>query len=752
MKNLKVLVAVFIFSALPITVRSQTTAFTYQGKLSDSGSAPTAPYDFTFRLFSQLAGGSQIGSDVLRDDVQVTAGVFSVNLDFGSSPFTSSTGNFLEILVRPGASTGAYTLLIPRNPITATPYAVETIRAASAAVADNALQLGGVNAGQFVQTMDARLSDARSPTAGSTNYVQNTSLQQPGSNFNVSGTGTANVFDATTQFNIGGSRMLGGSIGNENIYVGPGAGQSNSGLTGNSFFGSLAGQNNAGGGNSFFGRAAGRANTSTSNNSFFGFNSGAANISSSNSFFGSVSGQFNTTGANNSFFGTGAGQNNGTGSNNAFFGNQAGSSNTSGNGDTIIGFSANVSGSLSNATAIGANAIVSQSYSMVLGGINGVNGASGDTNVGIGTTAPQERLHVVGNGIFTGNLTVNGALIGILPAGSSSYIQNSSSPQVSSNFNISGTGTANIINATTQYNLGGNRILAIGSDSTYLGLQQGIATLATSNTFFGSRVGQNNTGINNSFFGATAGQNNLGGGNNSFFGANAGRANLGQYNSFFGSSAGVSSTGKSNSFFGEESGSGTNTGSYNSFFGVLAGSSNTLGDSNTIIGTNANVSSGGLSNTTAIGANAMVSLSNSLVLGSINNINTATADTNVGIGTTAPEQRLHVNGNEILSTGSGAGFKFRDRGSSLSSDDWVWYSNGNIARFFRAGTGDIMTVKTNGNFGIGTANPNTKLQIAGGSVYIANPNSLIITSPNGACWFITVSNAGALSTISVACP
>ncbi|MEP6788305.1 MAG: hypothetical protein ABJB40_07735, partial [Acidobacteriota bacterium] len=40
----------------------------------------------------------------------------------------------------------------------------------------------------------------------------------------------------------------------------------------------------------------------------------------------------------------------------------------------------------------------------------------------------------------------------------------------------------------------------------------------------------------------------------------------------------------------------------------------------------------------------------------------------------------------------------------------------------------------------------------GRNVYIAQPDSLVITSPNGACWFSTVNNAGALSTISVTCP
>ena len=61
-------------------------------------------------------------------------------------------------------------------------------------------------------------------------------------------------------------------------------------------------------------------------------------------------------------------------------------------------------------------------------------------NVGIGTGGPTERLHVNGNGLFTGNLTVNGTLNATLPAGSSNYIQNTASQQASSNFNISGNG------------------------------------------------------------------------------------------------------------------------------------------------------------------------------------------------------------------------------------------------------------------------------------------------------------------------
>ena len=57
---------------------------------------------------------------------------------------------------------------------------------------------------------------------------------------------------------------------------------------------------------------------------------------------------------------------------------------------------------LTNTTAIGANAQVSQSNSLVLGGINGANGATADTLVGIGTTAPKAKLDITGGNILVG--------------------------------------------------------------------------------------------------------------------------------------------------------------------------------------------------------------------------------------------------------------------------------------------------------------------------------------------------------------
>ncbi|MCP4000430.1 MAG: hypothetical protein GY727_05935, partial [Gammaproteobacteria bacterium] len=81
-------------------------------------------------------------------------------------------------------------------------------------------------------------------------------------------------------------------------------------------------------------------------------------------------------------------------------------SNTTGRYNTALGYNADVgSNNLINATAIGANAEVGQSNSLVLGSINGVNGASSNVKVGIGTSTPAHTLDVVDEIGGTGFLT-----------------------------------------------------------------------------------------------------------------------------------------------------------------------------------------------------------------------------------------------------------------------------------------------------------------------------------------------------------
>lgn len=225
-KTILGLIVIFILSAGAIF--AQTTSFTYQGRLADAGSAPGGNYDLQFALFDSPSGPVQIGQTQTVPNVAVSAGVFTVTLDFGASAFPGAS-RWLEISARP-VGAASFVVLTPRQQITSTPYAVKSL---SAATAENAEQLGGVAAASFVKTDDSRLSDARDPKSGSQNYIQNSINQQAATNFNISGNGTAggtisgNTVNAATQYNLGGQKILSTSSDNvlklgNNTHVGVG--------------------------------------------------------------------------------------------------------------------------------------------------------------------------------------------------------------------------------------------------------------------------------------------------------------------------------------------------------------------------------------------------------------------------------------------------------------------------------------------------------------------------------------------------
>jgi hypothetical protein len=126
--------------------QAQTTAFTYQGKLTDAGNPANGNYDLQFKLFDAVSGGAQIGSSLTSTNVSVVAGIFTVTLDFGSAAF-SGANRFLEISVRLTGS-GSFTTLSPRQAITSTPYAIQSLNAINAT---NAQLLSGFNFSHFVQ-------------------------------------------------------------------------------------------------------------------------------------------------------------------------------------------------------------------------------------------------------------------------------------------------------------------------------------------------------------------------------------------------------------------------------------------------------------------------------------------------------------------------------------------------------------------------------------------------------------------------
>jgi len=89
---------------------------------------------------------------------------------------------------------------------------------------------------------------------------------------------------------------------------------------------------------------------------------------------------------------------------------------------------------------------------------------------------------------------------------------------------------------------------------------------------------------------------------------------------------------------------------------------------------------------------------------------------NVGIETTAPFRRLHVQASEIHSAGAGAGFSFgnREDGSveaPANGERWVWYATGRVARLWSGA--DKLAVTSGGNLGIGTTAPAERLDVRG---------------------------------------
>jgi len=107
----------------PSAVLTQVnTAFTYQGFLEDAGSPASGSYDFLFQLFDDPSAGVQVGGDSVRGDVSVVQGVFTASLDFGA--VFDGKALWLQVAVRPGTSTGSYTILLPRQLLTGVPYAL----------------------------------------------------------------------------------------------------------------------------------------------------------------------------------------------------------------------------------------------------------------------------------------------------------------------------------------------------------------------------------------------------------------------------------------------------------------------------------------------------------------------------------------------------------------------------------------------------------------------------------------------------
>jgi hypothetical protein len=467
----------------------------------------------------------------------------------------------------------------------------------------------------------------------------------------------------------------------------------------NSAFGQLSLRENTEGVlNGAFGNAALFRNTTGGYNAGFGANALSNNTTgSSNSACGYASLSGNTTASFNAGLGTGSLYSNSTGNENVAVGFNALYTNVVGNGNTAVGSQSGVQvsgsentfighlsgtdiahGALTNATAIGSHAGVTQDNSIVLGG-TGLYAV----NVGIGTTAPAQRLSVVGTvESTTGGFRFPDGTVQATAATAFLGANTFTATQTIAAGNLALPSTTDATSGVLT--LGGQPFLhgagATTYPNTYLGSQAGrFGTLGTGgNVGVGglalgnSPCGEANTAVGyRSLYAANCAVSNVAVGFRSLESNTTGSGNVAVgYLSLSGNTTGGSSVAvgyhslalasgaEGNVAIGYNSLDSTTTGYFNTAVGNYAGRTNTTGEANTFLGASADATTSGLLGATAIGYGAKVSQNNSLVLG----------DTmvSVGIGTSAPNTKLQVVGNIRVGTSGTNGCVQRFDGTSIA--------------------------------------------------------------------------------------
>jgi hypothetical protein len=117
-----ILIATFV--ATPeACAQVSSTAFTYQGELENGGTGVNVPSArMVFRLWDAETAGTQVGSDFVAYPVTIADGIFTAAIDFGASAFAGNA-RWLEIGVDVAGGT-SYTWMTPRQRVTAAPMAV----------------------------------------------------------------------------------------------------------------------------------------------------------------------------------------------------------------------------------------------------------------------------------------------------------------------------------------------------------------------------------------------------------------------------------------------------------------------------------------------------------------------------------------------------------------------------------------------------------------------------------------------------
>lgn len=305
--------------------------------------------------------------------------------------------------------------------------------------------------------------------------------------------------------------------------------------------------------------------------------------------------------------------------------------------------------------------------------------ADTDTKIQVEETADDDIISfdMAGTEFFR----MDSGRIEVLNTGNSVFLGNGAgaNDDLSDNKNVAIGDSALFTNAGGNYNTAvGYNVLPSNTSGLY-------------NTAMGARaMYKNTTGQYNTAIGHSALESNTGGFRNTALGISAlGKNVTGDWNTATGrGSLFANTTGDENTASGNQALGNNTTGSYNTAVGQLALGTNTEGSYNTTVGYNADVGDTSLVNATAIGANAYVGQSNSLVLGSIEGVNGATNDVNVGIGTSIPDNTAIL---DLTSTEKGFLLPRmtqaqRDGISSPAAGLLIFQTNGTPGYYYYTGT------------------------------------------------------------------
>ncbi|MBI3850314.1 MAG: tail fiber domain-containing protein [Verrucomicrobia bacterium] len=439
------------------TLFAQGSAFTYQGRLNTNNAPYSGSAEFQFTLWDAASAGSAVATNnPVSLIAPVADGLFTVTLDFGLNPFNGQP-RFLQTEVR--TAIGPFTALTPRQPVTATPYALRALNLttnglaagtyASAVTFDNAANsFAGAFTGAFTGAASGNGSGLTNVNAATLGGLSGASFWKTNGNAGANPTNGAFLGTADNlplEFKVNGQRALrieptatspnviGGAAGNS-VAAGL-SGATISGGSGNRILlssdspygGSVIG----GGDGNLIGGTPGVGGLALGGFNFIG--GGYANNIRAGGDFDTISGgEGNTIGTNADHVTIAGGARNDVGTSSVLSVISGGNDNNIGTNspNSVIGGGGNnnITNNSTYATIPGGELNTATNYAFAAGRRAKANhqgafvwadsqnadfdSTSGDQfliraagGVGIGTTSPQAKLHVAGSVVVQGLTT-----------------------------------------------------------------------------------------------------------------------------------------------------------------------------------------------------------------------------------------------------------------------------------------------------------------------------------------------------------